>query len=432
MHHKTELRCWCSDVKAADAFLIYDVLSGKVDRELTDYGLYLLDKLGLAKITAHGILLNLVVFKRYLDRHGITLNEVTDEKLTEFRDLEKATVLNNPKSFRKESYAEDTVNKKLRSVYRWLLWLQDNKRIRSGAVGPVDARVTSCVSSLSEQVKKAEKRTTSILSVCPLLFKRSASSDRHLLKPVVSRSQQETMVERFMSAKQSEYVRQRNALMADIGAEIGFRRGSVNSLRVDQFDPDVIRNVDADAIKVQPARQKFGYDNDYDFPTWLALRVVEFAEGPLEKFLDEKKLTNVSGQLFLSEKTGEPLTDGAITRIFSAAARSVGAKKGAAYHSMRRLYAVEKVDDVITDLLEKGMDTSTESVARAVATTMGQRNWKSLMPYVSRAQSINSLTRRASYREVKRTLEAAQAEADELRRKVQELEGKLKNTKPRI
>jgi integrase len=425
MHRKTDLQRWCSDVKAADAFLIYDVLSGKVDQELTDYGLYLLDKLGLAKITAHGILLNLVVFRRYLDRHGVMLSDVTDQVLTKFRDSEKALVMANPKSFRKESYAEDTVNKKLRCVYKWLLWLQDNKRIRSGAVGPVAARVNSCVSTLAEQVRKAEKRTTSILAVCPLLFKRSASSDRHLLKPVVSRSQQETMVERFMNAKQSEYVRERNALMADIGAEIGFRRGSVNSLRVDQFDPEIIRNVDADAIKVLPVRQKFGYDNEFDFPTWLALRVVEFAEGPLERFLDEKKLANFSGQLFLSEKTGKPLTDGAITRIFSGAARSAGAKKGAAYHSMRRLYAGEKVDAVISDLLEKGMDTSTESIARTVATSMGQRNWESLLPYVSRAQSNSGLSRRASYREVKNTLEAAQAEADQLRKKIQELEAKL-------
>lgn len=424
MHHKTDTQRWCSDVKGADAFLVYDVFNRQVDQELTEYGLYLVDKLNLARITASGIVLNLVVFRRYLDRHGLRLDQITDEVLKAFRDSEKASVMKNPKSFRKESYAEDTVNKKLRCIYRWLLWLQDMKAIAPGAVGPVNARVLSCVRTLSEQRRRTERRTASMLSAYPLLFKRSAGADRHLLKPIVSRAQHETMVACFMDAKQSQYVRERNALMADIGAETGFRRGSVNSLRVDQFDAKHIRTVEADCITVQPRRQKFGYDNAFEFPIWLALRVVEFAEGALENFLSEKKISNASGHLFLSEKTGKPLTDGAITRIFSSAARSVGARKGAAYHSTRRLYAAEKVDDETTGRLAKGMDTSTESIARAVATTMGQRNWKSLMPYVSGAQSMGGLSGKVSYREIALKLKAVQAEADQLRSKVLELENK--------
>jgi integrase len=203
----------------------------------------------------------------------------------------------------------------------------------------------------------------------------------------------EAMHQHFADGQSEPYVFHRNALWADIAEVVGFRRASICSLRITQFDRATLELEQGPVVLITPPSQKFGYQNDFQFPVWLALRVCEFDDRYRAPMLERKRVSKTKSQdrIFLSSRTGAPMTDRSMTRIMSQAMRSAGAPKGVAGHALRAKFCNDLIRSEYDARLEKGMDTSTLAIASAVAWRMGHRNPDSLFAYVSKLQSKEAL-----------------------------------------
>lgn len=240
---------------------------------------------------------------------------------------------------------------------------------------------------------------------------------RHKAKAKISREKFELLVERFMDSSQSLYLRRRNALMADIGAELGFRRDSICSLETGQFRIRALMNVGEvlpATISISPPRQKRNYANSFEMPLWLAVQIQSFIEGPRQDLLVKLGLMGSDSEcIFLSERTGKPLQPRSMTKIFSSASRAIGLPPGTSVHALRRMFARECVEDEIAMRIERGMTTDTESVCRAAALRMGHADWQSLTHYVS---DVNlAVVRQTSLREERLRAKAISVEVEKLR-----------------
>jgi integrase len=409
----------CSVLKSLNAIIVYDLQAGGLDQDLHDYAYYLLNGLKSKTSTVHGHILNLIAFADFLDLKGIKRASVSSSCLEKFRDDAVRRVLLRETSKGDRKTAEGTVDEKLRNIYKWLLWMQTKGKIPPGTIGPLDCRVLCGVASISELTARRRRQMSSLIPLFPLLFRnRGAGASRYKSKAIISRAQQETLVEYFMDADQSEYVRRRNALIADVAAAVGFRRDSICSLRVAQFDPtqllDGTQSLATDAIEIRPARQKRNYKNVFDFPRWLAVEVAVFILGPRRKLLQRLSIKeDINEGIFLSERTGNPLTPPSVTKIFSTAVRQIGCQPGTSIHALRRLFAIEAVEEEVEMRVKRGLATDTESICRAVALKMGHADWKSLVHYVSQVR--RNIEGGVSRREEKRVLAALQIEVEKVR-----------------
>jgi len=204
----------------------------------------------------------------------------------------------------------------------------------------------------------------------------------------------------LMDANQEPYIRLRNALFVDIAATVGLRRGSINSLTIDQFVRRELQAVDAPTVRIRPASQKFGYENDFEFPVWLALQVCDFVEGARADLVERvhKGVSVTRNRVFLSSRAAKPMTDRAMSQVVSRAMRAIGAPKGSAVHVLRSYYANEQIELEIDHRLARGLDTGTAAISAAVSLRLGHRNPHSLFAYVARAQSRRGLSDAARMR----------------------------------
>lgn len=408
----------CSVLRNPDAILIYDMRARELDSDLHDYAYYLLKGIKYEVGTVHGQILNLISFVDFLDRKGVARADVSSDILEKFKKDAINRVVQSVTSKGDRVTAERTVDEKLRNIYKWVLWMQTEKRTPPMTIGPIDCRVLCGVASIDELSERRRNKLTSLIPLFPLVSHRGSGGSRFKSKAIITRPQQEKLVELFMDSNQSEHLRRRNALIADIAAAVGFRRDSICSLRVDQFDPEQLLNDDqplsTDTIEIRPARQKRKYTNSFEFPSWLAVEVAVFIAGPRRKFLQTLGVKEIGNEsIFLSERTGKALTAHTVTKIFSAAVRKLGGKPGEAVHALRRLFAMEAVENEIEFRIKEGLTTDTESVCRAVALEMGHADWKSLMHYVS--QYKRNIERGVSRRDERKVLSALQTEVQQVR-----------------
>lgn len=409
----------CSVLANPDALLIYDLRAGVIDSNLTDYARWLVTETRAIKLPrAHGQILNLMAFCDFLTVRRIELRNVSDREIEVFRNEEVVRVVERKTSKGSEHSAKLTVDIKILDIYRWLLWMQSTGRVPPNTIGPVQCRVQCGVSSVHEFRRRQQNRESSLVPMFPLLFnRRGGSTMRHKAKAKISREKFELLVENFMDSSQSVYLRRRNALIADIGAELGLRRDSICSLETGQFRIRVLMDAGEDlpsTVSICPPRQKRNYANWFEMPAWLAVEIQSFIDGPRQELLVKLGLVGKDGGcIFLSERTGKPLQPRSVTKIFSMASRAIGLPPGTSVHSLRRMFARECVDDEIAMRIERGMTTDTESVCRAVALRMGQADWQSLTHYVS---DVNlAVARQASLRDDRVRAKAISDELEKLR-----------------
>lgn len=168
-------------------------------------------------------------------------------------------------------------------------------------------------------------------------------------------------------------------------AYTGSRRNSIKSLHVDQFIRSVFTRADHDTVIIRPLRQKFDYGNTYENPHMRHDRACDFIQSRRHALVASKGIrqTETRDTVFISERTDRPLDDRGITSIISKAMPACGAPKGTAIHSFRVKFLVEAISDEFADRRTLGLDTSEETITRAVARKAEQRNQMSLRPYTS-------------------------------------------------
>jgi hypothetical protein len=366
-----------------NALIVYELgKHPKVSDELTSFALNRLDEACLDYETTYQAILNVAAFFSHCTSHGIEPSKANDRELKAFAEQELKRVLVNPRSLGDERVAKSTVNSKLMSLYRWFLWQRESGRIPAHWVGPKGTRIRIGVPLGSPIDSRISPSTVKAL------FKNTSATDEGITKHLLLADEQDGLQAKIMSSSQSEFIRHRDSLILDIGCETGFRRGSINSLRKEQFDRSLLAACKSETVLLKPPRQKFSRGTTYEVPLSLALRIADFIDGPRKRFLEDiGQDENSVPELFLSERTGLPLKDRSITRIFSTLMRSIGAPRWNAVHVFRRRYTNVMIAEETAERIRLGLDTSTASIAAAVAMKLGQRNPKSIIPYVILHQS---------------------------------------------
>lgn len=366
--------------------IAYDLKEERVRLEIMDYSLQLIDD-GLDEKTVRNEIFQLKGFCDFLDRHRLSYQDTTDSLLKSFRDEEFSLVLSAKNSSRAERTAKRTVNAKLRRTYKFLYWLQHSQKIASSLIGPQNCPVKSNYLPSSEggkQKKNGRYESGRRSGEFPVLFDHAGEGSRPTQYEATDEDVQ--LIAEMFHSQASPHAAKRNILMMDLGCEVSWRRGAINSMTCDQFSRLDFTEVNHDSYIVVPPSQKFGYQRQFEIPFRLAFRIAEFIANERKDFLVKTGWSEArtQGRIFISERDGSPLKDQSVSAIFGAAFTALGRPRGANTHSFRRKFANEAIDEEILNRLEMGLDTNELSIATTVAFKMGQSHPESLEPYVNK------------------------------------------------
>ena len=382
-------RVHVSIVPSLPGVIVYDLQEGCVLHEITDYLVDLSYKFAKKASTIEQAAWRISRFYSYLLAHGREILDIDDSVLVEYRSHE-LTEVTKDRSFRGSARAvRSTVNQKLSAILGWVAWLQAARLLPPFTIGPAESRVTASTVD-RRRIGSVPLPGDAISS--PLYLRGAGDSGSG---PFVVDGIFRSASENIVRTARSDYLAQRNSLFIDIARHAGFRRASINSLTVDQFSRSRLLSWQEDTFPVTPAIQKLGYENTFEIPTELALRVSDFIEGPrraLVKVLSAGVRTT-RNRIFLSMRTAQPIADRSISSALRPAMRLAGAKKGKVIHAFRGLFASKVVESEATRRRDAGLDTSTMSIALATAWKLGQRNPESIVPYV--AQELSNIARRS-------------------------------------
>lgn len=368
--------------------LVYDLSTERLVQAVTDYSFSMVEQ-ELSKLTVFQETSHLRQFWEYLCSSRKSLGDIDDGLLLAFREDQYLKAINSKSHRGSKEHAKATVNAKLRRIYHWLHWLQQEERVSENTIGP-----RGKVKSLLEPRRSRSADAVRIwkdrpLWSCPLLFKRVASKSKHkMAKHVPTEETVDEIHKLFFDETPDQYVAHRNCLFVDIASIVGFRRASINSLLTSQFLLADIEKANEE-YWVQPPSQKFSYVNSFPLPLHLAWQIFHFIEGQRATFIAEKSVQKRVHQdrVFLSSRDGSPITDRSMTHIVSQALRRLGMPKGVALHSFRPKFINEALASETRYRLEKGLDTSARSIAAAVAMKVGHEDPDSLLPYAIAIQS---------------------------------------------
>lgn len=357
--------------------LTYDLQKEAFVEPLCEYAKHLSIDECLARLTVVQEMGHLRVFWAYLVARASSIDAIDDRLLRRFRARTRLNVFKSPSHRGTRSRAEETVNAKLIRIYRWLAWLRDTSRCRSTLIGRPGCAVESLL---------GEPGTHSARDDYPLLYKTSTRNSKHSMpRDVPTEETLDEVNARFFERASTPFLAHRNSLIVDIASCAGLRRGSINSLKTSQFVGDEFVRTDRDTVLIRPERQKFSYGNVFEIPQLLHARVAKFIGEQRDQFLKSRGISAAvhEGAVFVSHRNGRPLTDGALTSLVSKAMRAAGAKKGSALHVWRAKFTVEEVENEYEERKALGIDTSADTIERAVAAKLGHKNPTSIRPYTS-------------------------------------------------
>lgn len=402
--------------------IAYDTKTNSILWDLTDYCIYLKRGQLLDAKTVRNELYLLKGFVEYLLLEGKDYTDIDDRFLKEFKESEFKQILDSANGSKSEKTAKRTVNAKLRRTYQFLHWLQESEKQIVGIIGERDCPVTSALASKQQgSIYRTFSRSgiTNSRSNYPLLFRNAGSNG--LPSQYEASHEDIALLADMFHSEFSPYCAQRNILMMDLACEIGWRRGSINSLTREQFLNLNLLDSARDSYVVVPPSQKFGYVRQFEVPFRLAFRVVEFIETHRKELLSQNGWTEARAEnrIFLSERNGRPLRDSTISSIFGSAFKKLGRPRGASTHSFRRRNVNDQVDKELQSRLELGLDTSELSITTAVAFNVGQSRPESLRPYVNRR--IGRMVRQREHLK-ENQLRVLLEENDELKHRIAELE----------
>ena len=410
------------DLGGEFALLTYDLKVQQLVDELCDYSEFLSQKLQLSRLTVRQELGYLCAFWGYLTSNNIALNEINDGVLKAFRDATLIGVTRSAAYRGSRHAAEQTVNAKLSRVYDWLWWLQESERVSPGLIGKKAALVfSSSPNKPFGRLSKDGYRSLPLSTRYPLLYRVKTARSKHVLpKTIPTEVMLDSVHAYFFSTSKSPFIQHRNSLIADVASETGFRRASIQSLHVDQFAGTDFVETDRDTVILKPARQKFDYSNTFEIPAFVHELIKQFVISYRQPFIEAHGVTarTHQGAVFISARDGRPLSDRALTALMSKAMRACGAEKGTALHAWRAKFAIEEVSHEYEHRSALGLDTSADSIERAVALKLGHKNSQSLRAYTSWHEAGEVARRRAEQHkeqlQIRERVKALEEEISEL------------------
>lgn len=340
---------------------------------------------------------HLGAFQSYLDKKKLSWLDAHDAQLTEFRGEVFVRVQANPLC-RSEMAARRTTNRYLRTVYRFLLWAQEDARLLSAKLGWPEAPIKTLL--VQKRAKPQERYPANALY--PLCFEKCGQGSRYTFQYVATRDDIDRLLAHFFDT-QSLVVAERNALMMAVADQVGWRQGSFISLATTQFGEEALAHARAHGFAwVTPSLQKFGYENCFEVPLALVERIRSYIKGSRHRIIGWRGRSELHAKdrLFLNSITAEPLSPRAGTQIFSRAFRRIGAPAGAGAHSLRRKFADEKIEVEIAVRKRENRSTDPVNVGVVLQRALGQSSIRSQESYaraVTRATS-DSVERRQQVR----------------------------------
>lgn len=395
-------------------FLVYDIYKRSVIPEISSYAQALSREKMCTRLTIEQGLAEILEFWRFLTDRESHLGSVSDSVVKEFRDRCLDKVRKAPAHRGNENHAKATVNHKLYRIYDWIIWLEMMRMVPVGTIGRKG--LVSTLVDLTTRRPSREDRGLVWGRKYPLIYKVANSNSKHSAPTAVTTDASVAALFAHFISRYDAYIARRNILFADIAEAAGFRRGSICSLCVDQFELEAVSTAVGEFL-VRPRRQKFNYTRTFGISLSLAYRVREYIDSHLLPFIAAKKIPESVHQnrLFLSSKTGKPITDRAMTRVISAGFREIGFDKGVGVHSLRGKFASDLTDHELLERQALGLDTSNMSIAAAVAMKMGHNDPSQFYRYASATQA-----RQARIRSEGRSAELIRlrAENEELKREI--------------
>lgn len=369
------------------AFLVYDIKEERIVREISDYATYLVDERNSSTLTVRQGLHSLIEFWTFIVSEGLNLRSISSHTIRTFRDRNFLKVRKSKAHRGGEDQAKLTVNHKLERIYDWIVWLQRTRLVPVGTIGR-HGLVVAIIEATPVQKRRDGRWIRGGVRKYPLLYRVGRRNAKHNAPAsVVTAKDVSDLMARF-SERYGPFIAQRNSLFVDIAESAGFRRGSICSLTVDQFELCDIDKADGEYL-VRPPKQKFGYTKTFGIELSLALRVREFIDNYWWPWVIENEVPAGvhKNAIFLSEKTGKPILERSMTQAISRAFRELGFDKGIGPHTLRGKFASTFADDELAERRELGLDTSNRSIAAAVAMKLGHEDPDQFYRYASSSQA---------------------------------------------
>ena len=368
---------WVLQRDAVDVHTVFWHLTGADGGTVWPFLDFMIDAVDIQQLnakTVEGRAYALAKWYRYLAQERIDAFDAGDKELKAFREaMVKRKVAHssgNPQARRR------TINVDIRNIYLYYAWLQQDARYgqRRRLLGAQGCQITSTLLERDPGREQGQRHY-------PLTFRQAGERSKHRLGFVPRESHRAALTEYFYEAFPPVLAR-RNCLMFELAWHVGWRRGSILSLTAEDFAEDRLR--EDQSLEVTPAAQKFGYSYAFSVPYTVALQVRAYLER--EHAVLKARIGTTSSHLFLSERTGQPLTPGAVSMLFSRARAALGWPAGAGLHAWRRGFTNTYIERELDARMELGLDTGGEAIAMSVAHALGQNSLASQAAYIRDAQ----------------------------------------------
>lgn len=349
----------------------------------------------------------------FMRSNRLEWDEINDSHLEKFRawyldNIEQSSQTRNDLSRKR------TVNIRLREIYNFYHWAQEEACLVDHYIGwKLQSKIRSKLPAYIKDGRSVLPSSDKKSLLYPLIFQ-NVGSTSDVIDYTASDRDKEKLQDFFETQGDSEYSVQRNILIMEIAASVGWRQGSMQSLLIDSFSDEIINECDTDFLAVKPPKQKYGYQFEFKIPLALALRINRHIKRERAHFLTSKKLNEKTAHnyLFLSSTTGKPLADSSITEIFSRAFTAIGAPKGSGIHSFRRSFTSNEIRLQIDSRKRKNLSTAPEDVMLPVQRALGHKSPLSQQVYADASQSLTRDTVERELRDENLQLRADIAEND--------------------
>jgi integrase len=351
-----------------------------------DFIIFSVDVAQLSPKSVEGRAYAIYKYYEYLELKSLDFWRTDDQTLKSYRDVRANTQSKNSSGDHRARLR--SVNLELRSLYLFFAWLQKDPHYGKGRtlIGTHGFQIRSTL--LLEQTVAKRHRRLRGADRYPLCFRNAGEGSKHRLAFVPSNRHRSILASYFYS-RLDEATARRNCLIFELAWTIGWRRGSIMSLTVDDFDKAA--EAGSDELWIKPRQQKFGYSNSFMVPHRMAVQVLDYIASTRGLFVREG--VDDESALFLSSTTGRPLTPHTASGIFCKARRDLGWPRGSGLHAWRRGFTNEFIEREIDARLELGLDTGGDSIALSLASALGHENVSSQSAYIRDSQRRISSSR---------------------------------------
>lgn len=389
-----------------DLYCIYANLSGEEYPMLYSDSKLLLDETKALQQWLGGIrrsqkakkdvVTEVVRFLRYLRKNNVQLELITDNRIRLYRNSLLVSDDNPNQVKRKRS-----INLYLKYIYNFLseYYLLDPCK-RAYLIGSHNlcavksGLINSKGDPMREEAKVYSKRNYRVKNY-PLQFDDlpNLSGVSALTKEQIPTEDHfNELLEAIESSSSNSFTRERDKLIVKLAKSSAMRRGSINSLRANQFVTDKIeQSVNDGVFLVTPPKQKFGYQRPYEIDLMTAFEVNSYINKYLKPYLYERNLlTRWSGAVFV-KVNGEVLDDNYISKRIREKTKALGWPKGRLLHVFRHLFAMEYISKEYNRQMTKKGATPQSAIDAAVINLrdkLGHLSTESQKVYLSLARAF--------------------------------------------